>query len=676
MKRTVSILISLALLLTILPVAALAAGPRVYCYAPESWEKCYVYAWNESGGYASWPGEDAVKSEWGFWYYDMPEGYENLIFHDDRSMDNRTEDLKLSDANGDYRYLFEQQRWAGEIEHTYTVVGNADFMGNWDVDSTVGDMWEMHDGVYQWHIPYLQPGNYEFKVVRDHDWSHSWGTNGNNYILSVDYDAVVTIYFDSVDQAIRVVVEGYPFAEYTVVGNADFMGDWDASSTLGDMEKNSNGLFEKTFYDVQPGEYELIVVPDHDDGRFWGVGNENFRFTVTEPCEVLVTFEEWNGVIRVYLDGEEYLAFTEKTIHLHVSDSWASVYAYTEEPETMGQWPGTELVKDGNWYTFTVSVDEDYVYFHDNVKYGEEMGIGTLVHWPEIWMTIDRFGIHFSQTPPELPEEPLVSPHTYTVVGNADFMGNWDVNSTLGDMVKNGEVLFEKTFYNVQPGEYEFKVVCDHSWDYACGSEDGSNYAVTVDRPVGMVIYFESVTGRIFVETFDYEEPEECQYKVVGDGDFMGAWDVTCDLGVMTKKESSYYEVTFLNVEPGEYNFLVVMGDNWDHCWGTPETNGPIRFDVKELTNITIRFGTFEGEFGICVDYTYNRLGDFDGDGSTDNIGGVARLFSHVRGKTVLAEELQPKADTNQDGKINIADVARLFKAVRTGEELPTIPVN
>ena len=674
MKKTISMIITLAMLLTMLPLAAFAQGPTVYCQAPESWTQCYVYTWNGYGEYASWPGEPATMDANGLWVYNMPEGYEVVVFSD--GIGAHSNDLYLADANGDYRYIFPQDNWAGSATPTaeYTVVGNADFMGAWDVSSTLGDMDEIDDGVFYALFLDVQPGDYEFKVVGDHSWDHAWGDNGNNYRFSVDRESAVRVYFYEDDQRIHVDLE-YNENFYTVVGNADFMGAWDVNSTLGDMEQTGDVLYEKVFYDVQPGDYELKVAANHSWEEAWGAGDANFCFTVTETCDVRVTFERFWDVVRVYLDGQEYIPFNEKTIHLYVPESWSAVYAYTWEPETMGPWPGIQLAKDGDWYTFTVSTEETLLHFHDNVEDGQRETL-EMPPWPEIWITVKRFGASYSMYPLEVPDEPPVSPYTYTVVGNADFMGNWNSDSTVGDMTEVYYNWYQLHLPVVQPGDYEFKIVRDHDWDYAWGDENGiSNYAFTLEQPAEVVISFDSQEGRIIVDIFDIDEPVEPEYKVVGDADFMGAWDVSSDLGLMTETGDGIWEVTFLNVEPGEYSFKVIQGDSWDYSWGWEANGEPVSFSTDELTNIRVIFGYKDDELGVLrVEYLYNRLGDFNGDGLTDNIGGVARLFAHVRGKTLLAEDLLPKADTNQDGKINIADVARMFKAVRTGENLPTIP--
>ena len=54
------------------------------------------------------------------------------------------------------------------------------------------------------------------------------------------------------------------------------------------------------------------------------------------------------------------------------------------------------------------------------------------------------------------------------------------------------------------------------------------------------------------------------------------------------------------------------------------------------------------------------------GDGKV-NIGDVAKLYAHVRGKTVIEDEdLVSYADISGDGKINVGDVARLYAQVRS----------
>ena len=61
-KRLVGILLALAMVLSMLPMAVLAADTTtLYCAAPSGWGTCNVYWWNSSQSNPGWPGEPMTK---------------------------------------------------------------------------------------------------------------------------------------------------------------------------------------------------------------------------------------------------------------------------------------------------------------------------------------------------------------------------------------------------------------------------------------------------------------------------------------------------------------------------------------------------------------------------------------------------------------------------------------
>ena len=86
---------------------------------------------------------------------------------------------------------------------------------------------------------------------------------------------------------------------YRVVGNAAWMGDWDPASNAGRMKETDSDTFVKTFYGVQPGDYELRITKNGSMDESWGKDGGNCCFTLEEPRDVTVTFYARSAYITV-----------------------------------------------------------------------------------------------------------------------------------------------------------------------------------------------------------------------------------------------------------------------------------------------------------------------------------------------------------------------------------------
>ena len=81
-KRLISILICLAMVLAVLPMAVVAVGTTLYCVAPENWTNCNVYAWVGATGEqnSGWPGVPMQKGADGVWYAEVDATFDKVIF--------------------------------------------------------------------------------------------------------------------------------------------------------------------------------------------------------------------------------------------------------------------------------------------------------------------------------------------------------------------------------------------------------------------------------------------------------------------------------------------------------------------------------------------------------------------------------------------------------------------
>ena len=200
-------------------------------------------------------------------------------------------------------------------EMTYTVVGVESVFGsNWDPTDVNNDMVKGADGIYTWSKENVTlTGNFEFKVVGNHDWSaYEWPIGeGNNHLVNVAeegiYTIVITFNPDAEENArisCTLTKTGSidPIEHtYTVAGapGSLFGSEWNAENEMNDMVKGADGKYTWKYEGyVATGavEVEFKVVKDHDwDNGSWPannyyslIGSEGYPMTV---YIVTITFD-------------------------------------------------------------------------------------------------------------------------------------------------------------------------------------------------------------------------------------------------------------------------------------------------------------------------------------------------------------------------------------------------
>lgn len=92
---------------------------------------------------------------------------------------------------------------------------------------------------------------------------------------------------------------------YRVVGNAAWMGSWEAAASEGIMDQITPDTYQKCFENVAPGNYEFMITR----GGIWDDAisdrGNNFCFTVREKCDVTVTLTFVNGEPMVDVQCEQ-----------------------------------------------------------------------------------------------------------------------------------------------------------------------------------------------------------------------------------------------------------------------------------------------------------------------------------------------------------------------------------
>lgn len=210
--------------------------------------------------------------------------------------------------------------------------------------------------------------------------------------------------------------------------------------------------------------------------------------------------------------------------------------------------------------------------------------------------------------------------HTYTVVGDAKFLGaKWTPDTPADDMALQADGTYKKTYTGVAKTDCAtIKVAQDHAWDVSFGAvlgvvnpeniefsvpEDNSTVDVILTlsgtrekevtdadgKPTGEVKTIEDGTVKVLVngadapakvvplETTHYVagEPGLCngvEWKVLANAETEEEKTAVETKNKMTKNEDGSYEITFKNVQPKEdgtaYQFKVTTNGAWEPAYG------------------------------------------------------------------------------------------------------------
>lgn len=242
--------------------------------------------------------------------------------------------------------------------HTYTVVGDAKFLGaNWTPNTPVDDMALQADGTYKkTYTGVAKADCVTIKVVADHDpdWAVSFGpalgeANPANVEFSVpednstvdviltlqgtrDKDGVtipdgfVKVLVNGKDAPAKVVpletthyVAGEPGlcngVEWKVLANAETEEEKTAIETKNKMTKNEDGSYEITFKNVQPKEdgtpYKFKVTtngawePAYGYDGLIGQGGKDAELAVTKADSEVKLVLTTDSKVKVYVNGED-----------------------------------------------------------------------------------------------------------------------------------------------------------------------------------------------------------------------------------------------------------------------------------------------------------------------------------------------------------------------------------
>ena len=392
---------------------------------------------------------------------------------------------------------------AKDVENVFTLVENEDGTLTLSYDQTI-ETPEIPEGYNTVTIHFLKPA--------------TWGSTINAWIW--DANGKIPGY-----EAYNTAWPGSPIPE-----NADKAGWYDI--TVGTAEPQA---FNFIFNDGSSQTADLTT------GE------------VTGPTELWVV----DGVVYTIAPREwtHYCA----TIHFQKPAAWGdsiNAYAWSENGQMMGEWPGTVTSPSVNegWYTTIIYLEIgqtlNFIFNDGNGNKTADLTAGKLTGNIELW--IDGNGNTVTA-----PNGWVDAARTIHLPGTLDG-NNWNAagNQMEYDATRG---LYTITFDNVTPGTYEYKIAVNGGWgeNYgANGEPNGSNMSVTVTEAQDITFWYNDSTHRA-VCSVSYDIDAVVSLTGTGitegtqltDSDLNGQYTVTVNLTADTysdlKITHGEYEIAF-----------------------------------------------------------------------------------------------------------------------------------
>ena len=581
LMRRLSILLVLALVLAMLPVAAMAADSTTLYLSPNAnWKKDGArFAAYFFGNGETWVSMTDADAD-GVYEVEAPAGYPNVIFcrmkpgttNNWSNKWNQTADLKVP-TDGTSLYTVAEGAWdkgagawsvytpgdevtevtTAPLAYSYYVVGS---MNSWTcADDALGMSDADGDGIYSVTVA-LAAGSYTYKINIG-NWDKEWSDNGSDFSLSLAEACDVTFTLNPTT------------GEVTAAG----AGEGDAPA-LDVKAANVKGNFAGLDFDEASEAGAMTLV----DGIY----------TLTIPA-----------VPASAVDAEAY------KFKVMVNNSWNTAFP-------------------ANDWTFYLNAECDVTITYNPV--------GNVVDIKADGLTYDA-PTEGGDTPVDPVED------TWHVKGNVAGL-DWDLTTGTGLMTKNEDGSYSLTIADVAAaGKYSVKAVKNSAWEGAAGGMGaGGNYEFSVSAPCA-VTFTVSAEGALSVTGDNVGEPVSTELVIEsvviagnGDGSNSGSgwlngvqWDPASSVNQLYLKEGSdsVYSVTYYNIAAGTYEFKFAINGSWDisyasgdvvvsgetyTAWASPLGNSSFTVDkdgstvtfVLDMTNVV--YATDNASMSITIE--------------------------------------------------------------------------
>ncbi len=192
--------------------------------------------------------------------------------------------------------------------------------------------------------------------------------------------------------------------------------------------------------------------------------------------------------------------------------------------------------------------------------------------------------------------EDVVIEHNYTIAGDEALMGSsWstDDESNLMALQEDGSYQLVKENVELNAQGYEYKVVRDHSWDWAV--PQSGNQTLSIAEAGKYNVTFTLTLGEENVLTATAEKIEEqpveiTSYTIVGDSALVGAaWNPELTDNDMVLQEDGTYKLVKenLELEAKGYEYKVTANHTWQ-VWEVPmQGNQTLTIETAGKYNVT-----------------------------------------------------------------------------------------
>ena len=580
LKKMLSMLVVFALVLSLVPATALAAGETKTIYLNAGGSSL----WDQSGAwFDAWVWGSSQADAWyTFTDPDMDGVYEIQVPTDATGMKilrkdpankthswtawNQTGDLTIGSTYNCYKIT----NWSGGSWTSFTpaattpvltVVGAAGLCGTeWDVANTANDMTQVSPGVYQKVFTNVAAGTYQYKVAKDHAWTQSWGNGSDNASVSVaEAGSTVTVTFDGATRTVSAKVTKeygvtFQLTNVTASGAATVVKGASYTATLTAAE----GYKLPDSVTVTVGG---VVVASTYDAATGALTVENVTGEVVITAEGVyvpkiftVTFEGSNltftGEANV-TEGETYTATLTAAEGYTLPETVTVTVAGAEAAHTYDAATGTVTVANvtGNVVITAQGVEaaKAMLYLKPNsnwVKDGARFAAYFFGNG-EAWVSMtdpDGDGIYEVEIPEGFTKVIFCRMNPSAAANN--WSNKWN-----------------------QTGDLNIPTDDKNLFTIPAGAWDNSTTSWGVYTPAAPVVH---------------------TYTVAGVAGLCGTeWDVANTANDMEKTASGTYQKVYTNVAGGSYQFKVAQDHGWDVAY--PGSNYSLTV-AKDGSTVTITF--------------------------------------------------------------------------------------
>lgn len=425
--------------------------------------------------------------------------------------------------------------------------------------------------------------------------------------------------------------------------------------------------------------------------------------------------QDWGGSITwvSYKDINNLEGKT--TVYAKVPDSRGQPGAYTWNDEDLGQWPGSEMSFNGEWYEIQMPGYHNTLIINDYVLGGEQTDDLIIEAGKDVWVVVDEdsSATVTYKAPQKQSQIVLTNITSETSVSYGVFGGSYDTvetenynlkTSRFEQLVPNHDyvllVLDSEGMHNeitpdnllhidqatadengVLTFRYGLSKKVRTTYVMACGPSNKDLADAIISFPEmqanGETALVEPVVtydGKVLTENVDY--------VIVGDVDYEEAGEYTCYIrgiyqytGLVRcdyRVASAGVSVSGMIESFGEADTVTVtlLHNDEEICNTTADAEGRYSIGnvppgtytlrISKENHITRTYTVTMAEANVTVDATICLIGDVNADGKL-NMKDWIRLYDHISEVSPLNGYALQCADVNADGKINMKDWVRVY---------------